>query len=134
MLILQLFEMNALDAKFLSICIFFNNSDISLPYLITLEPSLRPLSSVKSLPVKDLSCSFQTSSSFSTSPTVVRSITDDDVDVHKDVEIEMNLPSLIPTERCIRRAEALRRELHMAGSLDCVTQLGRQLFCLDVLT
>ena len=126
--------MNASDAEFQSICISFNNSDISLPYLITLEPSLRPLSAVKSLPVKDLSCSFQTSSSFSTSPTIVHSITDVDVDVHKDIEIEMNLASLIPSERCIRRAEALRRELHMAGSLDCVTQLGRQLFCLDVLT
>ena len=59
--------------------------------------------------------------------------TDVDKDVRTDVAIGGNHTSLAPTERCIRRAEALRRELVKAGSLDCVTSLGRQLFCLDVL-
>ena len=59
--------------------------------------------------------------------------TDVDKDVRTDVAIGGNHTSLVPTERCIRRAEALRRELVKAGSLDCVTSLGRQLFCLDVL-
>ena len=113
------------------------------------EPSLLPVSVEKRQLVKDISSSSKASTSSSSSPTRVQLLTDVDVDVRTDVDVDVrtdvdvdvrtdvaiggNHTSLVPTERCIRRAEALRRELVKAGSLDCVTSLGRQLFCLDVL-
>ena len=105
------------------------------------EPSLLPVSVEKKQLVMDISSSSEASTSSSSSPTRVQLLTDVHVDVRTDVDVDVrtdvaiggNDTSLVPTERCIRRAEALRRELVKAGSLDCVTSLGRQLFCLDVL-
>ena len=132
-LIIDASVVDQINCNTLSICIWFDNFNTSLLYLSISEPSLLPVSLEKRQLVKDISSSLQASTSSSSSPTRVQLLTDVDVDVRTDVAIGGNHTSLVPTERCIRRAEALRRELVKAGSLDCVTSLGRQLFCLDVL-
>jgi hypothetical protein len=50
-------------------------------------------------------------------------------DVSRDAEQQFQPPH----PRLMRRAKAIERELLKAGALDCVSELGKKLFGLDIL-
>ena len=98
------------------------------------EKASTSASVVKTETVNNLPCSsipFPSSSSSSFLSTAVTLI---DLNRNRNIDGDRHIFPIIPSARCLRRAKALRRELELAGSLDCVTPLGIRLFCLDVLS